>query len=449
MTRPRSGTRRRPEEGDTVARAVGGLDLSSILDEVVDARYKGFPPTAGRVTVGTIGAQGWNARTGDLWLPLVVLKERALDHNIALMAAYCRAHDLSLAPHGKTPMAPQIVDRQLRAGAWGVTAATVQQARVFRAFGAARVFIANEVVEPGAARWLAAELARDPQFECYALVDSEAAVAALTRALAPSAPARPLPVLVELGAPGGRAGCRTEAEAAAVIRAVRASGVLELAGVEAYEGAVPAPSPERRLDAVTDFLGGVRAITASLMRQHAFAGRREILVSAGSSLFVDRVADLFRPPWPTADSVRIVVRAGAYITHDVDQYERLSPFAGRGTGPDRMRPALELLAVVLSRPEPELAIVGFGKRDAPYDVRLPIPTWVWRDGTTRAFGDGAAVQALNDQHAFVQLPPGADLRVGDVVGFDVSHPCTTFDKWRLLPLVDDGYAVTGGIATFF
>jgi len=432
-----------------MARAVGGLDLSRILDEVVDARYKGFPPTDARVTVGAIGAQGWNARTGDLLLPLVVLKEAALAHNIEVMAQYCQARGVSLAPHGKTPMAPQIVDRQLRAGAWGVTVATVQQARVFRAFGAERIFIANEVVEPVAVRWLAAELTRDPRFECYVLVDSEAGVAALTRALDRGAPSRSLPVLVEIGAPGGRAGCRSEAEAAAVARAVRASAALELAGVEAYEGAVPAPAPERRVDAVNDFLAAVRAVAASLMTQQAFAGRKEILVSAGSSLFIDRAADLLSPPWPTATPVRIVVRSGAYITHDVDQYERLSPFAGRAIGPDRMRPALELLAVVLSRPEPGLAIVGFGKRDAPYDVRLPVPTWVWRDGAARPCGDGAAVRALNDQHAFVDLPPGADLRVGDVVGFDVSHPCTTFDKWRLVPLVDDAYAVTGGIATFF
>ena len=448
MSRRRSATAHDRGDGAT-ARAVGGLDLSSILGQAVDFRYKGFPPTDGAVTVGTIGAQRWNARAGDLLLPLIVLKERALAHNIELMARYCRTHGLSLAPHGKTPMAPQLVDRQLGAGAWAVTAATVHQARVFRAFGCGRILIANEVVEPAAARWLAAELARDPRFECFVLVDSEAGVGALTRALEPDAPSRRLPVLVEIGAPGGRAGCRTGAEAAAVARAVCRSARLELAGVEAYEGAVPASAAADRVDAVNRFLRGVRATAETLIAQDVFAGRREIIVSAGSSLFVDRVAELWALPWAAAAPVRVVVRCGAYVAHDVDEYAHLSPFAGRGAGPDRMLPALELLAVVLSRPEPELAIVGFGKRDAPYDVRLPVPTWVWRDGSGRAIGDGAAVTALNDQHAFVRLPAGADLRVGEVVGFDVSHPCTTFDKWRLVPLVDDAYTVTGGILTFF
>lgn len=428
----------------------GGLDLSGILETVVDWRYKGFLSAPDRrVTVGTIRDQGWNAREGDLLFPLIVLKESALSHNIELMARYCRAHGVSHAPHGKTPMAPQIVDRQVAAGAWAVSVANVQQARVFRAFGAGRLFIANEVVEAGAARWLAGELARDPGFECYVLVDSTAGVELLAEALRARVPGRPLPVLVEVGAAGGRAGCRTEGEAMAVARAVRASRALDLAGVEAYEGAVPFASPDQRLDAVNAFLAGVRRTATALMAAGLFDGRSEIVVSAGSSLFLDRVAEIFREPWPAGAPVRIVVRPGAYITHDVDQYERMSPFAGRGSGPDRMRPALELLAAVLSRPEPGLAIVGFGKRDAPYDVRLPIPAWLRRAEKTEPFPSGAAVTALNDQHAFVSLPAGADVRVGDVAGFDISHPCTTFDKWRLIPLVDDAYAVVGGIMTFF
>jgi len=432
-----------------MADPVGALDLSRVLDEVVDWRYKGFPPTDGRVTVGTIGAQGWNALAGDLLFPLIVVKEGPLAHNIALMARYCRAHGLSLAPHGKTPMAPQIVQRQLDAGAWAVTTATVPQARVFRAMGARRILIANEVVEPAAARWLATEMQRDPQFECYVLVDSEAGVAALTRALSPLRAPRRLPVLIELGIAGGRAGCRSEAQAAAVARAARTSPVLDLAGVEAYEGVVPAPSPGDRLAAVDRFLSGVRTSAARLIAGGGFDGRREIIVSAGSTLFLDRAAARLTPAWPTPTPVRVVVRAGAYVTQDVDAYARLSPFTGRATGDERMRPALELLAVVLSRPEPDLAIAGFGKRDAPYDVSLPIPRWVWRNGQRQGLRDGPAVRALNDQHAYVSVPPDTDLRVGDVVGFDVAHPCTTFDKWRLVPLVDDGYAVTGGILTFF
>ena len=56
---------------------------------------------------------------------------------------------------------------------------------------------------------------------------------------------------------------------------------------------------------------------------------------------------------------------------------------------------------------------------------------------------------MNDQHAYLRIPEDADLEVGDLVGSGISHPCTTFDKWRLLLTVDDGYRITGAIRTFF
>ena len=57
--------------------------------------------------------------------------------------------------------------------------------------------------------------------------------------------------------------------------------------------------------------------------------------------------------------------------------------------------------------------------------------------------------ALNDQHAFLDLPPELPLAVGDMAAVGISHPCTTFDKWRLLPVVDDDYTVVEAVRTFF
>ena len=58
---------------------------------------------------------------------------------------------------------------------------------------------------------------------------------------------------------------------------------------------------------------------------------------------------------------------------------------------------------------------------------------------------------MNDQHAYLRW--GADeadpAQVGDLIGCGISHPCTTFDKWRVLFTVDDAYRVTGAIRTFF
>jgi D-serine deaminase-like pyridoxal phosphate-dependent protein len=146
--------------------------------------------------------------------------------------------------------------------------------------------------------------------------------------------------------------------------------------------------------------------------------------------------------------VRVVLRSGCYVTHDTRFYEGLSPLGARATGAERLRPALEAWGAVLSRPEPGLALLLLGKRDAAHDIDLPMPFAVrGRDGLRAA--EGLEVVDLNDQHAFVRVPPADPLAVGDLVGCGMSHPCTAFDKWRLIPVVDDDYAVVDAVHTFF
>jgi D-serine deaminase-like pyridoxal phosphate-dependent protein len=348
-------------------------------------------------------------------------------------------------------MAPQLFKRQLDAGAWGMTAATVAQVGVYRRFGVRRVVLANELVEPAALRWIADELAGDEDFDFYCLADSVEGVGAMTDALRANGSERPLQVLVELGVPGGRAGCRTIAEGKDVAAAVAASPELTLAGVEGFEGVIGGPDLDATLAAVDEFLGRIRSLTTELARAGAFDGREEIVVTAGGSAFFDRVVACFAPPWDVALPVRVVLRGGCYATHDSGLYERLSPLGPRGGDIDRLRPALEAWGVVLSRPEPDLAIVGIGKRDVPFDIDLPFPERVVTrgGGGIRDVRGTMIVTTLHDQHAFVRLEAGAELAVGDLVGFGISHPCLAFDRWALIPLVADDYTVVGGIRTFF
>jgi D-serine deaminase-like pyridoxal phosphate-dependent protein len=413
--------------------------LRALLDEPIDWRYKAFPPEDG-VTMGTVGRMGWNLLRGDLPLPALVLKESALVHNIALMARWCEERRILHAPHGKTTMAPQLFNRQLDAGAWGITAATASQARVYRAFGVERVLLANELVEPAALRWLAEELAAAPEFDFYCLVDSLQQVEAMADALSGSE--RPVQVLLEVGFEGGRTGCRTAPEAADVAAAVARFPGMELVGTEGYEGTIAADRSDTSLAAVDAFLRRLRETTVELERAGAFAGRERVIVSAGGSAYFDRVVDVLGADWPFEQAVDLVIRAGGYITHDVGLYERTSPLA------QELRPALEAWGAVLSRPELDLALVGLGKRDVSHDLDLPRPQLVRdRDGLREATDMG--VTALNDQHAYVRVPPGGALAVGDLIGCGISHPCTAFDKWRLIPVVDDDYTVIDAVATFF
>jgi D-serine deaminase-like pyridoxal phosphate-dependent protein len=355
---------------------------------------------------------------------VALLSERALGHNIELMARYCREHGALLAPHVKTTMAPRIIDAQLAAGAWGVTVAHVGQARALREHGNdGRIVIANEVITPGELSWVAA----DGRTLIY--VDSVEGVRAAARCEAP------VSVLLEVGYAGGRTGCRSRDEALAVAREVAATDTLRLAGVAAFEGLL-----EGGVDA---FLGEVAAV-AEAVRDLL---QPEFLLTAGGSAYFDRVVAVLGPAAERLGG-RLLLRSGCYVTHDHGVYERTGPGA-RGALEGAFEPALEVWAPVLSRPEAGRALVGAGKRDLAYDMGLPIalPELV-RDGERLALAP-AHVVALNDQHAHLELDERADLRPGDLVGFGISHPCSLFDRWRRLALVDDDRRVLEMIATLF
>jgi len=425
------------------------LDLDRILDERIDWRYKSFPagpPT----TIRDVRKQGWNVLQGDFMHPTMVLKESALRHNIDAMADLCKRHDISLAPHGKTSMSPQLFQMQLEAGAWAVTAATMWQVRVWRAFGAARVILANELVEPASISWLATEMRRDADFDFYCLVDSVLEVHLLDSALAGAGLDRRVGVLLELGLPGGRTGCRTREAAIEVARAVAGSRGLSLAGVEGFEGIVGSSDLGADLHKVDGLLREIRALAEELDGARLFDQATEVLVTAGGSAFLDRVIADLGKPWRLSRPVRTVLRSGCYLTHDAVHYKEVSPFGSRlaETGP--LEEALEVWGAVLSTPEPGLALLGFGKRDVPHDLDLPVPRLVTRKGgQPRPIRPGASIAALNDQHAYLKVPAGDDLAIGDLVGCGISHPCTAFDKWRLLPVVDGDYNVLDAVLTYF
>jgi D-serine dehydratase len=126
---------------------------------------------------------------------------------------------------------------------------------------------------------------------------------------------------------------------------------------------------------------------------------------------------------------------------------------GAGLLPDGgPEPALTVWAHIQSRPEPGLAILTVGRRDVGFDSGLPVPLFWYQEGThamPAAVGPGCEVTALNDQHAYMTCPPESRFAVGDLVGFGISHPCTTFDKWKVLLVIDDDYRVVDAIKTFF
>ena len=375
--------------------------------------------------------------------PVLTLRESALAGNLAAMAAYCAGAGVELAPHGKTAMSPELAARQLASGAWGITVATIGQLRAYRAFGFPRLLMANELVDETGIAWLAAELAADPGFAAYCYVDSADGVAVLDRVLSARPAGRRLPVLVEIGL--GRTGCRTDDEALAVAKAAAATGTLTVAGVAGYEGTIGGTGA-RALDRVASFCRRLANLAATLLASTG-AGGGEFIVTAGGSVYFDVVTRELTANGTAG--MTVVLRSGGYLFHDHGLYQAATPAARGVAGAPVFRPALELWAQVLSRPEPGLALLGAGRRDAGFDAGLPVPLRARRRDGAAADLTGAEVTRLNDQHAYLRLDPSTALAPGDLVCLGISHPCTTLDKWRVIPVLDEQARVIDAVHTFF
>ncbi|MGV8918111.1 MAG: amino acid deaminase [Pseudomonas sp.] len=382
----------------------------------------------------------------DVSLPALVIHQQALEHNIRWMQTFVSNSGAELAPHGKTSMVPALFRRQLEQGAWAITLATAVQTRAAYAHGVRRVLMANQLVgTPNMA--LIAELLQDTMFDFHCMVDHPDNVAALGEYFA-SRGLR-LNVMIEYGVPGGRCGCRTEQEVLALADAIAAQPGLALTGIEGYEGVIHGDQA----------VAGIKAFAASLVRlavelqdKGAFALTRPIVTASGSAWY-DLIAEAFDAQ-AVRDRFLSVLRPGSYVVHDHGIYKdaQCCVLDRRAELTEGLRPALEIWAHVQSMPEPGFAVVAMGKRDVAYDAGLPNPLMRYRAGVLPAKGEDVSackVTAVMDQHAFLTVAPGCELKVGDIISFGTSHPCLTFDKWREGCLVDDNLQVIESFDTCF
>ena len=229
---------------------------------------------------------------------------------------------------------------------------------------------------------------------------------------------------------------RTLDELETVARAVAAADGVELAGVTGYEGQLPdRAGVDRFLDLLVE--GFERLGAAGLLPERP-------ILSAGGSAWFDRVADRFAGLEKRA---RVILRSGASVTHDDGFYRERTPFV-RVPEAGTLTAALEIWAQVISAPEPGLALAGMGKRDAPFDEGLPEPQEIRSAGGLIRPAGGLRVTKLNDHHTYLAVD-GAEVGPGDLIRFGISHPCTAFDKWRDIPVVDEERCVVDVLHTYF
>lgn len=429
--------------------------IGTLPDITIDCRTKGMPGDLSPTLLADVAGKGWNILNGNLPMPLAVLNWPAVEQNSRYIAAVTTRYDVSLSPHGKTTMAPQLFHRQLADGCWGITLSTPHQVHVARHYGIARIFLANQILDRAFLSHIADCQDADPGFNFYFLVDSSAGLDLIEDVQA-GRNGRPFQVLIEVGAINARSGCRNKEEIMALAR--RLSTMPEaarLVGVEGFEGAVLGKDQMDTERLINAFLDRIVAAAEAIDDAGLFGGN-EILLTAGGSAYFDLVAkSLSRPR--LSKPRRVILRSGCYIAHDAGMYAQLvrraterSPELGKLNS--KLRQALTVWAVVQSRPEEGLLLLNAGRRDVSYDAHLPLPLrWACRsDGMALRDLDGDhSVFALNDQHAFVHCPPASRIQPGDLVELGISHPCTTFDKWDVITLVDDDLNVVGAIKTFF
>ncbi len=321
--------------------------------------------------------------------PALLLDAELLEQNINKMAKYACLQKISLRPHVKTHKSPIIAQKQVQAGAIGVTCAKVSEAEVMAQSGIHEILIANQLVTIPKIEKL---ISLNNHCKVIVAVDHILNAEVLSRTALKRGVC--LPVIIECNIGMNRCGTSKVEEAIKLAAGISKLRNLRMEGLMGYEGHTVFTTPkEERVKQCRKAVELLTAYKIALQR----AGFPTEIVSAGGTGTYDI----------TGTNKEVTeLQVGSYATMDM-RY--------KNTGVE-FHLALTLLCTVISRPTKQTAIIDAGLKSITNEFGLP---------AVRGIKKGVVV-SLSEEHGKLQLSEDAlDLRVGDKIELIPSHGCTT------------------------
>jgi len=310
--------------------------------------------------------------------PALVIDLDAFERNLARLGDSIAGRGVRLRAHAKTHKCAEIARRQVAAGAIGVCCQKVSEAEAMVAGGIEDVLVSNEVVGERKLARLAGLARRARLGVCVDDAGNVRALSAAVRRLA--APDAQLDVYVEVDVGARRCGVAPGAPALALARAVAEAPGLRFAGLQAYQGSAQhLRSTAERRAAIARAAEAVRATRGAI---EAAGIACPTVTGAGSGSYLYEVES---GAWDE-------IQCGSYIFMDADyarnEWEPPLP---------RFEHALFVLSTVMSRPDPQRAVLDAGLKASSVDSGLP---QVWGR-------EGLRCTRVSDEHGVIEIAPGA------------------------------------------
>jgi D-serine deaminase-like pyridoxal phosphate-dependent protein len=342
--------------------------------------------------------------------PYVLIRQDAVERNIAKMAALAAENGVKLRPHVKTHKMPHLAELQLRAGACGITVAKVGEAEVMAEHGIRDLFIAYPIVVPSKIE-RAVRLARNVRLSVG--VDSLEGAQALSREA--EAQGVELPVRLEIETGLRRTGVEPESAVRLGLEIARLPG-LRLDGIFTYKGAVYKGAATLDLKAAGKEEGELIVAVAGEMRRAGLAIEH---VSVGSTPTAAYAAGV---PGVTE------IRPGTYIFNDAMQL-RLGVCTQEEC-------AAAVVVSVVSIPAPDRIVVDGGSKTFATDVQPnQPPLQLCGFGTIVGYPD-AVLERMNEEHGVIRMSGPHSLSIGDTLSIIPNHICSTINLHDAVYMTD-------------